>query len=63
MEAEIWRSLQHIRVRKAVSGGGETGEKNFFGAIFGKKPDFPGDFQRPNLTMWDILGWKNFHRH
>jgi hypothetical protein len=30
-----------------------------------KKPDLPAfssDFQRPNLTMWDISGRKVFHR-
>jgi hypothetical protein len=26
----------------------------------GLKPDFSGDFQRPNLTMWENLGLKIF---
>jgi hypothetical protein len=30
---------------------------------FGEKPEFSSDFQRPNLTMRDIMGLKTFHRH
>jgi hypothetical protein len=30
--------------------------------LFGEKPDFPGDFRMPNLTMWENLGLKFFHR-
>jgi hypothetical protein len=40
----------------------ENRRKYFFGAIFGEKPDFPGDFQRSNITMWNILGLKFFHK-
>jgi len=35
------------------------------GQKIGKKgeiPDFSGDFQGSNLTMWDNLGLKIFHR-
>ena len=32
------------------------------GHDFRQKPDFSGDFQRPNLMMWDIMGKKFFHR-
>jgi hypothetical protein len=35
--------------------------------FFGKKPDFYSKkrgfsdvYRRPNLTMWDLLGWKIF---
>ena len=39
-----------------------TGEKATFSdqqwLLFGEKPDFPGDFRRPNLTMWENLGPK-----
>jgi hypothetical protein len=38
-------------------------KKYFLGAIFGKKPDYSGGFQRPNLMLRDILGWDFFHRH
>ena len=31
--------------------------------FYGEKTDFSGDFQRPNLTMRENLGRKNFHRH
>jgi hypothetical protein len=33
------------------------------GLFIGEKPDFSGDFRRPNLTMWNILGIIIFHRH
>ena len=32
------------------------------GLLFGQKTDFSGDFQRPNLTMWEIFGWEFFER-
>jgi hypothetical protein len=55
-----------FQVPKAGSGH-QAGEKAAISdqrwLLFGEKPDFPGDFQRPNLTMRDILGWKIFHRH
>jgi hypothetical protein len=31
--------------------------------FWGKKRNFPGDFRRPFLTIRDILGLENFHRH
>jgi hypothetical protein len=31
-------------------------------ALYGQKTDFPGDFQRSNLTMREKLGAKNFQQ-
>jgi hypothetical protein len=32
------------------------------GLLFGQKTDFFGDFQGPNLTMWENLGVKSFQQ-
>jgi hypothetical protein len=33
------------------------------GLFFGQKTGFSGDFQGPNLTVWDIFGRRVFNTH
>lgn len=44
-----------VRTMRHTRKSGVLGAKN---GIF---PAFSGDFRRPNLTMWEILGLKIFH--
>jgi hypothetical protein len=45
---------------------GESAERRWSdasGPFFGRKTDFPGDFQRPNLTMRENFGYVFFERY
>jgi len=61
--AALWDAIQRVS-KSASQQVSEYGPGALLrGSFIGVKTDFSGDFQRPNLMIWEILDWKFFQRY